>query len=102
MSSSSDQSDEHKKSGDSQQMAFAWTSWGTTPRTDAGTATAPPNAEKPGNHVGYGPGHPWHYLQRGDNAQPSPIEAIQSATMKASDFDHDLPKARAKRVVKAR
>lgn len=94
-------------------MAFAWTKDEGTERTppqshrqpntdEPPTPTGPAVAAPGGDDGHYGPGHPWHYLPQGDNAPPVPVDAIPAAENLAHTFDRELPKPRAKRLVKAR
>ncbi|RIK66074.1 MAG: hypothetical protein DCC65_10645 [Planctomycetota bacterium] len=50
----------------------------------------------------YDPGHPWHYLLQGDNAQPIPIELIEPDLALGQFIERDLPKNPAKRREKLR
>ena len=47
----------------------------------------------------YGPGHPWHYLQRGDGQKPVPVEEIPPGPCDGA-FVGKLPRDMAKRRVK--
>lgn len=48
------------------------------------------------------PGHPWHYLERGDNAAPVPAAAIPPSPRSRAALESDLPKQPARRIVAAR
>jgi hypothetical protein len=45
----------------------------------------------------YDPGHPWHYYERGDGADPLPLDAIPARTITTEQFDVKWPKTPAKR-----
>lgn len=47
-------------------------------------------------------GHPWHYLERGDNATPSPASLVPPNPTARSAVERDLPRQPAKRIVAAR
>ena len=50
----------------------------------------------------YDPGHPWHYLPDGDNAQPVPVNEIPASNVERSHLNIKLPKDRKKRAAKLR
>jgi hypothetical protein len=50
----------------------------------------------------YDPGHPWHYLSEGDNAQPIPLEQIEPDLDMGRFIERELPKNPAKRREKLR
>ena len=45
----------------------------------------------------YDPGHPWHYCERGDGADPLPLEAIPARTVNTEQFNVKWPKNAVKR-----
>lgn len=45
----------------------------------------------------YDPGHPWHYCERGDAAEPLPLDAIPARPITIEQFGVKWPKAPAKR-----
>lgn len=51
---------------------------------------------------GFAPGHPWHYIRRGDNAPPVPFDDIPPAEDYGRSLERELPKPAAKRIIKAR
>jgi hypothetical protein len=50
-----------------------------------------------GGSCDYDPGHPWHYLDRGDAAEPLPLDSISTRTVTKEHFNVRWPKAAAKR-----
>lgn len=62
--------------------------------------SAEPESAEP--EEAYGPGHPWHYLDRGDGAVPAPPSRIAPNDGARSAVERDLPKQPAKRIVAAR
>jgi hypothetical protein len=49
------------------------------------------------NDQEYDPGHPWHYSERGDGAEPMPVESIPSRPITSEQFGVKWPKAAPKR-----
>lgn len=45
----------------------------------------------------YDPGHPWHYYDQGDDADPLPLEAIPARTVTTEQFNVKWPRVPAKR-----
>lgn len=78
---------------------------GSTPMTTTGRPSQdepPPEAESQDAAEGYGPGHPWHYLDRGDGAVPAPPSRIAPNEGARAAVERDLPRQPAKRIVAAR
>lgn len=76
---------------------------GSAPVAALGPAsTAPDTEEFVSDREPYSPGHPWHYLTRGDNAVPLPADKIQASPSSRPSLDRDLPKEPVKRIVAAR
>lgn len=87
------------------QLTFGWSAGHSSKDAKQTSAEESPPGEQsfvPSPADGYGPGHPWHYLKRGDNAPPLPVEAIRTANAIADTFKRDLPKSGPKRLVRAR
>ena len=82
----------------------------TTSDSDAGSAPAaalgPADGidDEPAEHDAdsFPPGHPWHYLERGDNATPPPPSQVPPNPSAKSAVERDLPRQPAKRIVAAR
>jgi hypothetical protein len=78
---------------------------GSTPMTTTGLPSPAEKSSEPENaelEEAYGPGHPWHYFERGDHATPPPPSRIAPNDTARSAVDRDLPKQPAKRIVAAR
>jgi hypothetical protein len=45
----------------------------------------------------YDPGHPWHYCERGDGAEPMPVESIPARPITSEQFSVKWPKNPVKR-----
>lgn len=112
--------------GDRQQLGFTWeASEGATrepadppPKGESDAAPAPEcnsaeseptamsHAHDQGNDLGthscYGPGHPWHYLRRGDHRPPIPFADIPASQEAGRALESDLPKSSGKRLLRAR
>lgn len=110
--------------GDAGQLRFNWTDStpvrrdppdqqtnmpaGEPPATNAvlhPAPTVPPShapASPDSSGASYGPGHPWHYLPRGDNASPVPFDDIPASEESARAMEQELPKARTKRIIAVR
>ena len=52
--------------------------------------------------VHYDPGHPWHYLYRGDGQKPVPVDGIRPGPREMKPSTTRLPRDRAKRLKKLR
>ena len=48
----------------------------------------------------YDPGHPWHYYERGDGADPLPLDAIPARRVSTETFNVNWPKSVAKRAAR--
>src|SRR5262245_28661220 len=95
---------------DGGQLLFDWEKAAVAPterkksRKANGERADAPSVEKPTRESGFGwePGHPWHYLPAGDNAAPMPFDDIPTSNEAGRRFLDELPKARAKRIIKVK
>lgn len=67
---------------------------GVSPPHDSNQPTA--------SKCSYDPGHPWHYLARGDHAPPVPFDDIPASEESAQAMQRELPKPIARRIVALR
>jgi hypothetical protein len=85
----------------------------TTANSDSDASSAPAAALGPADGIdddepaeqdahSFAPGHPWHYLGRGDNAKPPPASQVPPNPAAKSAVERDLPRQPAKRIVAAR
>ncbi|TWT44946.1 hypothetical protein RAS1_13660 [Phycisphaerae bacterium RAS1] len=75
--------------------------WSESRPTDGDPPQENSNLSAPSG-CSYGPGHPWHYLLQGDNAQPVAFDDIPASEESTRAMAQELPMPRVKRIIAVR